>query len=135
MGESLFGVNINNAIVREIALGKQHSCALLHSGDVKCWGNFSYGRLGVLSESLVGDAADEMGVPLQETPIGSGTETLQLALGEAHNCALLSSAEIKCWGRNTNGQLGLGDDNHRGDNANEMGDLLPVLSFEATETP
>ena len=133
MGESLSGVNINNAIVREIALGKQHSCALLHSGDVKCWGNFSYGRLGVMSESLVGDAADEMGVPLQESPIGSGALPLQLALGESHNCALLSSGEMKCWGRNTDGQLGLSDDNHRGDDNGEMGDLLPVLSFEATE--
>ena len=31
------------------------------------------------------------------------------------------SGSFKCWGRNTWGQLGLGDENYRGDGPGEMG--------------
>jgi hypothetical protein len=42
---------------------------------------------------------------------------------------LLDNQELKCWGNNTNGQLGLGDTAARGDNPNEMGDNLPAVDL------
>eukprot|EP00485_Elphidium_margaritaceum_P011658 CAMPEP_0202689790 /NCGR_PEP_ID=MMETSP1385-20130828/4979_1 /ASSEMBLY_ACC=CAM_ASM_000861 /TAXON_ID=933848 /ORGANISM="Elphidium margaritaceum" /LENGTH=55 /DNA_ID=CAMNT_0049344979 /DNA_START=47 /DNA_END=211 /DNA_ORIENTATION=+ len=38
---------------------------------------------------------------------------------------------MKCWGNNDHGQLGYGDENNRGDAANEMGANLPVVNLEA----
>ena len=39
-------INIGGS-VRQIAVGKTHSCALLMGGTIRCWGaNFSYGQLG-----------------------------------------------------------------------------------------
>ena len=35
----------------------------------------------------------------------------QVAGEDEHTCALLESGELKCWGSNDNGQLGLGDTN------------------------
>jgi hypothetical protein len=35
----------------------------------------------------------------------------------------------QCWGGNFAGELGLGDTNHRGDEPNEMGDLLPPVEL------
>lgn len=36
---------------------------------------------------------------------------------------------MKCWGKNFSGQLGLGDDEHRGDNSGEMGDDLDEVDL------
>jgi alpha-tubulin suppressor-like RCC1 family protein len=57
-----------------------------------------------------------------------------LSLGYYHACALLDNNSVKCWGDNTNGRLGLGDTNDRGDNPNEMGDNLPAVDLGAGRT-
>ena len=44
------------------------------------------------------------------------------------------NASVKCWGNNYNGVLGLGDTNHRGDAANEMGDNLPAVDLGTGRT-
>ena len=40
-----------------------------------------------------------------------------------------SFTDIKCWGRNEDGQLGLGDTDNRGDDGNEMGVNLNVVDL------
>ena len=47
----------------------------------------------------------------------------KLAAGGRHNCILLMKDGIqgvKCWGINTNGQLGLGHTDNQGDDPNEI---------------
>jgi E3 ubiquitin-protein ligase HERC3 len=46
------------------------------------------------------------------------------------SCAVVSARNVKCWGANTLGQLGLGDSAQRGVNKpNEMGNRLPVVNL------
>ncbi|MCP4623431.1 MAG: hypothetical protein GY850_07830 [bacterium] len=47
-----------------------------------------------------------------------------------HACAFLDNNQVKCWGFNGYGQLGLGDTNRRGDNADEMGNYLPIVNVK-----
>jgi hypothetical protein len=39
----------------------------------------------------------------------------------------LDDGALKCWGYNSDGELGLGDAEHRGDELGEMGDALPAV--------
>jgi alpha-tubulin suppressor-like RCC1 family protein len=45
------------------------------------------------------------------------------------NCAVLENGHVKCWGYNSNGQLGLGDIQWRGYLPTQMGDNLPEVSL------
>ncbi|HMV65210.1 MAG TPA: MopE-related protein, partial [Myxococcota bacterium] len=115
---------------KDLAVGRDHVCVLMDNGYVKCWGYGGEGQLGIGDSYARGDNAGEMGDALSIADLGPG-EILDLEAGGAHTCALFASGQIKCWGANTYGQLGLGDTNRRGDNPGEMGALLPFVDVGA----
>ncbi len=120
---------------RSVAVGMLHSCAILDGGSVKCWGDNNYGELGRgdLDEN-VGKAAGEMGANLVTVNLGAGVTATQLALGYSHSCALVSNAgadNVKCWGRNHRGQLGIGNTLDRGHSASDLGANLPFVALGA----
>jgi hypothetical protein len=69
-----------------------------------------------------------MGDSLPPVNLGAGRTAVALAAGTSnHTCARLDNGQLKCWGYNFFGQLGLGDVFNRGDIGIGMGDmLLPV---------
>lgn len=91
---------IHSAIA--LGLGWAHSCALLANGTVRCWGYNWDGELGN------GTRTQTSTVPVQVTGIHTATA---LATFETHNCALLASGAVQCWGSNRYGQLGNGTTN------------------------
>ncbi len=130
MGDSLPAINLGTGrSALAIAMGDFHSCALLDNNAVKCWGHNSYGGLGLGDANHRGDNAGEMGDSLPAVNLGTGRSALAIAPGGGHTCALLDNNAVKCWGYNSTGELGLGDTNHRGDNAGEMGDSLPAINL------
>ena len=103
------------------------SCAS-GSGSLKCWGQNSYGQLGLGDTSDRGDVPTQMGDALPEVDVGIKSVTRVVA-GVDHTCALLDDANMKCWGGNAYGQLGLGDTSSRANQAAEMGDALPPVDL------
>ncbi len=83
--------------VQRISGGEFHTCAATSAG-LKCWGNNLFGQLGD------GGFASSL-VPVTGTAVG-GSGITRLAAGGRHNCALLASGVVSCWGRNFDGQLG-----------------------------
>lgn len=85
--------------VAQVALSGYHSCALMVSGGVKCWGYNEYGQVGNNLSSGREPPTDVMGLT-------SGVKAL--TAGNHFNCAVLAAGGLKCWGYNTNGALGNG---------------------------
>ncbi len=135
MGDALPAVNLGTGrTATAIAAGAGYTCARLDNGTVKCWGTNVFGQLGVNDTSARGDVAGEMGNALPAVPLGTGRTATAVTAGNAHTCARLDNATVKCWGRNSSGQLGLGDIAARGDEGGEMGDLLPAVSLGTGRT-
>eukprot|EP01083_Nonionella_stella_P086220 239383_1 len=132
MGTNLQEVDLGLGVtvtVIQIALGSQHTCALLSTGDVKCWGKGEYGRLGYGNQDKIGDGPGEMGTNLPEVDLGLNVTAIQIALGGSHTCALLSTNGVKCWGDGLNGKLGYGSQDSIGDGPGEMGEDLQEVEI------
>ena len=100
-------VKVSNALgngVVKISSGRNHNCALLQSGTVKCWGQNTHGQLG-------DDSATNSLIPVQVYGLTSGV--IDIAAGRDSTCALLNSGSVKCWGDNKFWQLGDGTRTNR----------------------
>ncbi|CAB5019149.1 MAG: chromosome condensation regulator RCC1 [Actinobacteria bacterium] len=86
-----------------ISTGTEHSCALLSDGQVKCWGRNDWGQLG--NENNI---PSNVPVFVSGIPTTTGATAIGISTGKRHSCALLSDGQVKCWGRNIEGQLGDG---------------------------
>jgi len=113
--------------VKAMAPGNSFTCAVLDDDSVKCWGQNTQGQLGLGDPAHRGDGPAEMGDALPAVDLGSGRSAKAVGGGYLHACALLDDDSVKCWGGNSQGQLGLGDTTLRGTAQGQMGDdLLPV---------
>ena len=70
-----------------------------------------------------------MGDNLPAVDLGTGRRAVEISAGELHTCARLDDGQVKCWGSNNSGQLGLGDEIDRGIQPGEMGDSLPAIDL------
>ena len=128
MDDNLPFVDVSGSVV-SISTGNAHSCVILTDFNVKCWGYNLYGQLGYGDTTQRGDGANEMGSYLPAIDVGSNVFPSFIASGTNHNCIVSLEGQVKCWGRNLDGQLGQGDSNDRGDVPGEMGDYLPFVNL------
>ncbi len=135
MGDNLPAVDLGTGHTAvAVAAGGRHTCALLDDASVKCWGDNPNGELGQGDQATRGDEPGEMGDELPSVDLGNGRTATAITAGVVHTCARLDDAEVKCWGENTHGQLGLGDTDRRGDGPGEMGDALPAVNVGTGRT-
>jgi alpha-tubulin suppressor-like RCC1 family protein len=90
--------------VASIAAGNYHTCAVLYTGGVQCWGANWYGYLG-------DGTSTNRPAPVSVISLASGVAAI--AAGHYHTCALLSTGGVQCWGYNGYGQLGDGTTTQR----------------------
>lgn len=87
----------------QVSVGGYHSCAVLDTGAVKCWGWDKFGQIG---DNSKGDADQLRLNPVAVSGLSSGV--VAVAGGGLHTCALMKTGAVKCWGSNLRGQLGDG---------------------------
>jgi cysteine-rich repeat protein len=116
-------VDLDGDLAIGLALGRDHSCALLESGDVRCWGQSGWGQLGLGNGDVtIGDGE----TPGSIDPIDLGGRAVKISSYALHTCALMSNNGVRCWGHNNEGQLGYGFTELVGDNEvpASVGDVL-----------
>ncbi|MCX7562120.1 cadherin-like beta sandwich domain-containing protein [Xanthomonadaceae bacterium XH05] len=82
-----------------LSASSTHTCVLITSGEVKCWGNNFYGQLGDGSRT-------RQFTSMEVTGMDAGVQAI--SAGRDHSCALNASGGMACWGINYYGQLGDG---------------------------
>ncbi|HKT04598.1 MAG TPA: fibronectin type III domain-containing protein, partial [Rugosimonospora sp.] len=99
---------LSGVVLRQVAAGANHTCALSTSGGAYCWGDNSHGQLGdgTTSERDTPVAVDTSGVL-------EGVRLADISAGGDHTCAVSTAGAAFCWGDNGHGQLGDGTTDER----------------------
>ena len=87
----------------DVSGGLNHACAINTSGQAYCWGDNTTGQLGD------GTTTDRT----SPTQVGSATDWVAIDAGNEHTCGIrydgMTTWSLYCWGRNSSGQLGIGN--------------------------
>jgi uncharacterized repeat protein (TIGR01451 family) len=89
---------------KAITTGFSHTCAILDTGAVRCWGNGNTGRLGYGNSQSIGD--NEPPSAVGPVDIGAGRTAVAISAGNYHTCVIRDDASLLCWGYGFYGQLG-----------------------------
>jgi len=88
-------------VATQVSAGAGHTCAVLSTGAINCWGSNETAQLGDTTTI-------NSNVPIATSTIDGVTlRATQVSAGYLHTCAVLQSSAAMCWGRNTSGQLGI----------------------------
>lgn len=92
-----------------VAAGQNHTCAIKQDRSLWCWG------ANEGSQSNDGFPLGIEGASLLDSPtrIGGASDWTAIKTNTFHSCAINRGADLFCWGRNAEGQLGLGDEEPR----------------------
>nr|XP_023493507.1 probable E3 ubiquitin-protein ligase HERC6 isoform X2 [Equus caballus] len=84
-----------------VSCGQEHSLAVCHRGRVFAWGAGSEGQLGT---------GEVKGINFTPKKIKTltGIKIIQVSCGDYHSLALSEGGQVFSWGKNSQGQLGLG---------------------------
>lgn len=79
-------------------------CVVLASEQIKCWGSGGNGARG--------DGLDEPNVTRNWDQVSAAvgvSRASTVSTSQGHSCAIVAHGQVKCWGSNRAGQLGIGE--------------------------
>lgn len=86
--------------IDRLSAGSGHACAVTRFGELYCWGRNAERQLGHA------DTRENQATPWL---VDQRHDWAAVSAGDGHTCAIAAGGALYCWGRNTQGQLGLGD--------------------------
>jgi alpha-tubulin suppressor-like RCC1 family protein len=107
-----------------ISAGKFHTCALLATRAVKCWGQNNLGQLGDGTNT-------NRFAPVDVISLTSDVASIEV--GVSDTCALTTGGAARCWGGNMYGQLGDGTTTDRPVPADVSGLTSGVLAIHLND--
>ncbi len=107
----------------QVETGTHSTCARRSTGDIVCWGTGGTGEFG-----------DGMASGLRLAPgasVNGITTAVDLGMGYYHGCARLQDGSVRCWGYNSQGQIGVGTTGSTVFAPTAISGLNDALEFEA----
>jgi len=135
MGQNLKPMNVgSNPRMYTFMIGSGFICPFFNDYSIKCFGNNDYGQLGQGDKNNRGSTVSTIGDNLPKIDLGNQDEVIHFQVGGSHACVVFKginekASEMKCFGKNDQGQLGYGNTNNYGDESNEMGTNLPYVQL------
>lgn len=90
----------NLASVVAVAVGYEHTCAIVFGGDLYCWGRNNYGQVGLGNNTTATYSSPQK--------VTSLTNVVAVTSKGSHTCAVNASGDAYCWGNGGYGVLGGG---------------------------
>ncbi|NBN89913.1 MAG: hypothetical protein EBV24_06330, partial [Actinobacteria bacterium] len=101
--------------VSAVSVGAAHTCAIVTSGQVFCWGQWESGQLGIdrgINDIVEITSRGSGRRPLETLDARSSSNNLlngqAISAGSSFSCAVRTTGAISCWGLNSSGELGTG---------------------------
>jgi len=105
----------------DIGPGDDHTCALLSTGFVKCWG------YQATPNGALGDGTESTNSVYPVTVVdltGTAIKAKSLSIGLYHSCVVIVDGTVMCWGQNTYGAIGDGTTEYKSS-------AVPVINLPA----
>jgi alpha-tubulin suppressor-like RCC1 family protein len=118
-------IGLSSGVI-DIDAGFDHTCALMKTGGVKCWGAQGWGP--VLGSGYGGYHNPEYSV-VDVKGLSSGV--VAIAVGDDFSCALMKGGGVKCWGYGSGGVLGDGTNTDRPTPVDVFGLDQPAIAIDA----
>ena len=135
MGNYLLTIDLGTEkTLKQFKSGLAQACTILNDDTIKCWGDGTFGATGSGSLDHIGDGSGEMGDSLAALNLGTGKTPVFVSGTLYSTCVLCDDDSMKCFGYNGQDHLGYGDTTNRGDEANELGNYLPVVDLGTGRT-
>jgi len=96
----------SGGVIEVSSSGFRHSCAVI-AGGVRCWGKAGSGRLGNDTSGIANFSDIPVDVCSDQSCLSPLTDIVHVVAGREHTCAITAEGNIKCWGANDVGQLGV----------------------------
>ena len=111
------------ATATAVAGGANFTCALRKDKTVSCWGANASGQIG---DGTKAERLAPTGVRTTTAPVNTA---IAIGAGHDHACAALENGDVLCWGKNSDGQLGLNNttDTPNATKVNGIGGVAQVV--------
>ncbi len=96
----------------QVVCGYYHTCGLTAEGVAYCWGYDAMGQLGDANapiEDCFGENCSRLPIVVDTSPISGKKPFVRLTAGRYHTCGVTGEGVAYCWGMDTYGQLGDGN--------------------------
>jgi len=116
-----FGKVMLDVPVVAVVAGNRDTCVLLEGGAVRCWEQRVEPGEGLPANCRSEPACPEDDpccvdlLPHEIGDIDLGGPAVEIVMSGSHRCARLEDGQVRCWGYNTHGRLGLGHTERIGD--------------------
>src|SRR4051812_12634935 len=96
-------VTRGDVYAKQVAVGRENTCARFTDGSIQCTGDNAHGQLGRIGAAGTSAFADYFALADAFTE-----RAIQVAVSDEAVCALVEGGTVRCWGGNAHDELGRG---------------------------